>query len=75
MTNRFQDQPWHIKLWRFRWYLKIPLDAIRYRYKSRFSDGEWKKAYSLAIGDAQYKMKWLYTLEEAREKLAKKRKK
>jgi hypothetical protein len=40
-----------------------------------FSDGEWKKAYSLAIGDAQYKMKWLYTLQEAREKLAKKRKK
>jgi phenolic acid decarboxylase len=73
--DRFQDQPWYVKLWRFRWYLKIPFDTITYRFKSRFTDGEWKKAYSLAIGDAQYKMKWFYTLDEAREKLSKKRKK
>ena len=74
-SNRFQDQPWYIKLWRLRWYLKIPLDTIVYRFNSRFTDGEWKKAYSLAIGNAQYKMKWIYTLQEATKILENKRKK
>ena len=75
MKDRFQNQPWYIKLWRLRWYLKIPLDTITYRFNSRFTDGEWKKAYSLAIGNAQYKMKWIYTLQEATKILENKRKK
>ena len=75
MKDRFQNQRWYVKLWRFRWYLKIPFDTITYRFKSKFTDGEWKKAYSLAIGDAQYKMKWIYTLQEAKKLLENKRKK
>ena len=75
MKDRFQNQPWYIKLWRLRWYLKIPFHTITYRFKSKFTDGEWKKAYSLAIGDAQYKMKWIYTLQEATKILENKRKK
>lgn len=75
-SNRFQDQPWYVKLWRYRWYLKIPYDAVRFYVKNRktYKDEFWF-AYSLAIGEAHYKMKWLYTVEEAMKLLENKRKK
>lgn len=62
-SDLFQDQPWYIKVWRYRWYLRIPYYTVLYRYKSNFADGEWKLAYSIAKGEAQYKMKWYYTLK------------
>lgn len=66
--DRFQNQPWYIKLWRYRWYLKIPFGTIRYRFNSSLCDREWRKAYSMAIGDAQLKMKWYHTIEEVIKK-------
>lgn len=67
--DRFQNQPWYIKLWRYRWYLKIPFVTIHYRFNSNLCDREWKKAYSIAIGDAQLKMKWYHTMEEVMKKM------
>lgn len=67
MSNRFQDQPWYIKLWRYRWYIRVPYDVLRIRFKSKFADGEFRIAYYIAIGEAHYRMNWLYTLEEVRE--------
>ena len=67
ISNRFQDQPWHIKLWRYRWYIRVPYDTFNYWRKSRFPEGELSLCYSIAIGEAHYRMNWLYTLEEVRE--------
>lgn len=75
MTDRFQDQPWYIKLWRYRHYLRIPYSTIIYRYRSKIAEKNWKYAYSIAIGDAQLKMRWVYTLQEVKENLESKREK
>ena len=75
MTDRFQDQPWYIKLWRYRHYLSVPYSIILYRYKTNMSEKSWKLAYHLAIGDAQIKMNWIYTLDEVMGTLAENRKK
>jgi hypothetical protein len=73
MTDRFQDQPWYIKLWRYRHYLRIPYSTIIYRYRSKIAEKNWKLAYDLSVGDAQIKMNWLYTLDEVKETLESKR--
>lgn len=67
MSNRFQEQPWYIKLWRYRWYIRVPYDVLRIRFKSKFAEGEFRLAYTIAMGEAHYRMKWIYTLEEVRE--------
>lgn len=72
---RFQDSPWYIKLWRYRWYALIPFKAVYFRFcpwvwnsgsdrvhVTEFST--WGEAWSIAVGDAQGRMNWLYTLEE-----------
>lgn len=74
-SDLFQDQPWYIKLWRYRHYLCIPYNTIIYRYFSNIADKKWKYAYSIAIGDAQIKMRWVYTLQEVKENLESKREK
>jgi hypothetical protein len=76
MSNRFQDQPWYIKLWRYRWYLSIPFRMIRiYLANTKKLDNDLYFAYSLAMGEAHYKMKWFYTVEEAIKILENKNKK
>jgi hypothetical protein len=67
MSNRFQDQPWYIKLWRYRWYIRVPYDTMNYWRKGRFHNGELGLCYSMAMGEAHLKMNWIYTLEEVRE--------
>lgn len=76
MSNRFQDQPWYVKLWRYRWYLKVPFDAVRiYFANKKLCDKNLYFAYSLAMGEAHIKMNWLYTMDEAMKVLENKRKK
>jgi len=76
MSNRFQDQPWYIKLWRLRWYIPVPYQTVRiYLANRKKIDKDLYFAYSLAMGEAHYKMKWLYSLEEAKKLLENKRKK
>ena len=74
-SDLFQDQPWYIKLWRYRHYLSIPYYTVIYRYRSKIAEKNWKYAYSIAIGDAQIKMRWVYTLQEVKEYLESKREK
>lgn len=76
MSNRFQDQPWYVKLWRYRWYIRVPYDTIRIYVKNRKTHkDEFWLAYNLAMGEAHYKMNWLYTMDEAMKVLENKRKK
>jgi hypothetical protein len=69
--DRFQYQPWYIKLWRYRWYLLIPLDIFKmWLYNKTSKDFIPPNPYSLqnycdiAIGSAQIKMKWVYDFED-----------
>lgn len=65
-TLRFQESPWPIKLWRFRYYLLIPYKAIKYYLASKSSQEpmSFSASWSVAIGMAQVKMYWYYTIEE-----------
>ena len=66
MPDRYQNQPWYIRLWRRRWYLAIPYWTLLY-WGNRWSDGEitdFHMARKLAVGQAQRNMKWWYTMEE-----------
>jgi len=59
--NRYQHQPWYIKLWRRRWYLLIPYTALdAWLHGSE----RWKICWSLAVGITQIKMNWHYYIEE-----------
>jgi len=76
MSNRFQDQKWYVKLWRYRWYLRVPYDTLRIYIKNRKTHkDEFYVAYSIAMGEAHYRMNWLYSMEEAMKVLENKRKK
>ena len=71
-SNRFQDQPWHIKLWRYRYYILIPYWATRMWLFENFKDPlSFKNCWSIAIGLAQINMEWLYSWEESKQRLNK----
>ena len=67
---RFQDCSTLIKIWRFRHYISVPVTAARIylRDKRNPADPEepiqFSEAWSVALGFAQIKMNWWYTLEE-----------
>ena len=88
LDKRYQNQPWYTKLWRRRWYLMIPIWALRdwenqwMGWSEETQDwdipGERVKfslAWRLALGHAQGKMEWWFTMEECnlnmREKFGK----
>lgn len=62
MDDRYQYQPWYIKLWRRRHYIPIPWVAFKIWWKN--SDTPWELAWSIAVGSAQILMKWHYTMDE-----------
>jgi hypothetical protein len=69
--DRFQYQPWYVKLWRYRWYLTIPLDVFKIWLYDRTSETSVRLIrYSLenyidiATSSAQIKMNWVYDLED-----------
>lgn len=67
-AKRFQNQPWYIKLWRFRWYLLIPFEAVYWflidEIRQPKDKLDFKIHWSVAIGLAQHRMKWFYTADE-----------
>ena len=77
MANRFQSQPWYIKLWRYRWYLTIPHVTIRcwwVEWRRPLDDeDDWKmtfaQSWGLAKGLAQIPMGWWFTMDEVAHKL------
>ena len=72
LNSRFQDQPWHIKLWRYRWYLLIPYDTMyswlynnfRPQKRSHETKMDLGLFWDIAISSAQIKMNWFYNLED-----------
>lgn len=62
--NRFQNQPWYIRILRRFHYWYVPIDALKlYRYHKE-NDMNFSECWGCAVGAAQHKMKWYYTLEE-----------
>jgi hypothetical protein len=71
LDNRYQCQPWYIKLWRMRWHLMVPVWFLR-RVGLKWSDGTVlypKFVWSLARGTAHWKMEYWYTMEEVEERI------
>lgn len=68
-SDRYQHQSWYIKIWRRRYYFKIPFAALKMWLKS---NEKFKFCWRLAVGCAQADMKWYYTMEEVFERLDKK---
>jgi hypothetical protein len=66
--QRFQCQPWYIRLWRYRHYLPIPFKAVRWWISDHTRKDGRKEPFDLfwglAIGLAQGPMKWYYTMFE-----------
>jgi len=69
LANRYQNQPWYIKLWRRRWYLPIPYRAVRIYLRTSRDDMSWRNCWGLAKGLAQGPMEWWYTMDEVRDYL------
>ena len=74
--NRFQFQPWYVKLWRRRHQLLIPYEALRTymggrKRNSWGSRSAWHIAWSIAVGEADMKMEWWWTSDELKERLEK----
>jgi hypothetical protein len=74
MSDKYQDQPWYIKLWRRRYYLMIPFVALRiYFAAKKQEDNEFpvwfKHAWSIATGLAQGKMNWTVEWAEAEARI------
>ena len=79
MDDRYQNQPWYVKLWRRRYTLSAPFHALRYWKNMRGKllapeipdsrEWEFRDAWKLAIGSAHAKMKWYYTIDEVKERL------
>lgn len=71
LAFRFQNQPWHVKLWRLRWYLTIPHRAIRCWVFQRRDESalSFRECWGLAAGLAQIPMEWWFTTEEIDERL------
>jgi hypothetical protein len=67
LGDRYQFQPWYIKLWRRRWLLPVPFYALRVWWCNR-KDTDFPltfgQAVSIEIGMAHVKMKWYFTAEE-----------
>lgn len=75
-ADRYQHQPWYVKLWRRRHYVPIPLAALRmWLSRPHCEDGEvlsFKVCWSIAIGLAQVKMNWLHDWSEIRDRMRRK---
>lgn len=69
MPNRYQNQPWYIRLWRRRWYLVIPYSAITSWWSQLCTHDPitFKHCWGIAIGLTHMQMKWYYTSEEVFE--------
>jgi len=63
LADRFQNQPWYIKLWRYRWYLYIPIEAV-IGYAWNRGELSFTMCWHISVGSAHIKMNWVYTLDE-----------
>lgn len=83
-SDRYQCQPWYIKLWRKRYYWYMPFGTLRAMFiyltnkEFREDEKEWGNTnvfryaamhWKIEKGLAQVKMKWYYTWDEVKERL------
>jgi len=73
-SDRYQNQPWYVRLWRRRHYVPIPYRAVRIWVSDRKSDDPigFRNCWGLAIGLAQCSMKWYYDWDEVKARLDRK---
>ena len=70
MSKRFQECNKIEKLWRYRWYLLLPLVWLRIKFSILISKNVEdlnmtnKNIWKLSKGLMQSKMKWYYTMDE-----------
>lgn len=62
--KRYQECSLPVRIWRRRYYLPIPFLTI-YWYFTTPHPLNW--CWSIAIGNAQVKMRWVYTLDEVKD--------
>lgn len=62
MDDRYQFQPWHVRLWRRRHLILVPWVTLQ--IKLDHPQDPWGLAWSVASGLAHCKMKWVYTWDE-----------
>jgi hypothetical protein len=62
-TPRFQECPWHVKLWRLRHILRVPEDAMEIWWLN-YGIIPLRQAWDIAVGDAHSRMNWLYNWDE-----------
>jgi len=78
--DRYQHQPWYIRVWRCRYYLLVPWHAYKYQKGSWIDENteelakedpyiSWRLGWKLAIGQAQGYMKYYYTWDEVKQRL------
>lgn len=68
LNDRYQHKPWWVRLWRRRWQLLVPYWALRaYHRDPGFYDYSFSNAWGHALGEADLKMQWWWTLEEMEE--------
>lgn len=67
-SQRFQCQKWYVRLWRYRYYLTVPVRSIHWWIADRLNKDSRKESFRnywhLAIGIVQGPMKWYYTMFE-----------
>lgn len=61
--DRFQNQKWYVKLWRYRMYFLIPIYSVKFYLNKEWSNS-FRNSYNLAKGIVQSDMNWVYTTEE-----------
>jgi len=66
LADRYQCQPWYVKIWRRRHYILITYYTVRYWLCDRKKDNPigWINCWGIEVGSAQILMKWYYTTEE-----------
>jgi hypothetical protein len=68
--KRIQECSWYEKLWRYRFYIRIPFEWVWIIIKSKNTIG-YKQLWGILIGTAQVDMGWTYTMDEFRERTQK----
>ena len=73
-SQRFQNQTWYVKLWRFRFYLLIPFQTVMIFFNSLIYEEKehrvsFRNCWSLSIGLAQVEMNWTYDWDEVKASL------
>ncbi len=56
---RYQHSPWYVKIWRWRWKLLVPFEAMEILIANLGEEGP-RVCWKIAQGLAEYRMHWYY---------------